>query len=357
MNIALLAAGMSWGKKESLAITVRQYAHELLRRGHTVAIISERKGAAAEEIEDGVHLFRGSGGIFFSYVAAFYRARKLGRFDVIHGFSAAPVFVLRSLLCKLVEPRARVVHTLKSYSRSALGNYCTWLLNFVHHVTVPTAIYKSKLRFVREKRISVVRSHIDLAAFRAYSAAEKKEVRAKLGLPAVPVLFYYGATWTDKGVDDLVFAVRQLLDQHIACFLLIAPRYEIEKDLKTLIMDTLGSNARIDYGISVVDYLNAADVCVLPYKSICGTEGNPSCLLEAMACKTAVVTTSILELREIVVDDVLMAIPGDCTSLAHALSSVLNNAKLRERLAEHAQIAQFDVRIVAEQFLKIYESK
>ena len=42
MHIALLASGMSWGKKESLAITVRQYARELQRRGHTVAIISEK---------------------------------------------------------------------------------------------------------------------------------------------------------------------------------------------------------------------------------------------------------------------------------------------------------------------------
>lgn len=360
MNIALLASGTSLGKKESLAITVRQYAKELQRRGHKVAIISEKKGGLCEEI-DGVPIFRADGGVFFAYPRAFYLARKkLGQFDVIHGFSAAPVFVLRSFLCMLIEPRARVIHTVKSYSRSSFGHYFTWLLNFAHAVTVPTHVYKKKLRLVRKNSISVIRSHIDTSAFYAYSAREKKAIKKKLELPDIPAIFYYGATWNDKGVDDLLHAVRLLIDKKIQIFLLLVTRYELEKPLRELISELkLENNVRIiNEQIKVIDYLNAVDICVLPYKSLRGTEGNPSCLLEAVACQTPVVTTKLAELQEIFEDghDILMASPCDYAELATCIKRLVSEPAFAKQLVLCAskKITLFDIKIVTDQFLKMY---
>ena len=360
MHIALLASGMSWGKKESLAITVRQYAQELQRRGHTVAIISEKKGALSEEVEDGVLLFRANGGSLFAYLFAFYRARKkLGTFDVIHGFSAAPVFVLRSLLCKIVEPRARVIHTLKSYSRSSFGYYFTWLLKFAHGVTVPTLVYKQKLRSLRH--VSVIRSHIDISAFYSYPPKEKKLIRKILNLPEVPILFYYGATWDDKGVSVLFQAIRQLLDQNSPVFLLLVTRYELESPLKQQLLDLkLNNHVRvINEKITVCDYLNAVDVCVLPYKSLRGTEGNPSCLLESVACKTPVITTKLPELEEIFENetDMLLVQPNNAVQFAVGIKQLLDEPSLAERLAHHAwtRIADFDVKKITDEFLKCYD--
>src|SRR3989344_1307894 len=321
MHIALLASGMSWGKKESLAITVRQYARELQRRGHTVAIISEKKGALSEEIEDGVPLFRSNGGSIFAYLFAFHRARKkLGRFDVVHGFSAAPVFIIRSLLCK---------------------------------------IFEQKLRLLRN--VSVIRSHLDISLFYSYPPKEKKSIRKILNLPDVPVLFYYGATWDEKGVDVLFQALRQLLDQSTQVFLLLVTRYEIEQPLKQQLLDLkLNNHVRvINEKITVCDYLNAVDVCILPYKSLKGTEGNPSCLLECIACKTPVVTTKLPELQEILVHerDVLMALPSNQPSLAACIHHLIRDKEFRLRLANNAKrkIGQFDVKIITDQFLKLYE--
>ncbi|HLC19746.1 MAG TPA: glycosyltransferase family 4 protein [Candidatus Nanoarchaeia archaeon] len=359
MHIALLASGMSWGKKESLAITVRQYARELQRRGHTVAIISEKKGALSEEIEDGVPLFRSNGGSIFAYLFAFHRARKkLGRFDVVHGFSAAPLFVIRSLLCKMLEPRARIIHTLKSYSRSSFGNYFTWLLKFAQAVTVPTLVYKQKLRLLQN--VSVIRSHLDISTFYSYPPKEKKSIRKILNLPDVPVLFYYGATWDEKGVDVLFQALRQLLDQSTQVFLLLVTRYEIEQPLKQQLLDLkLNNHVRvINEKITVCDYLNAVDVCVLPYKSLRGTEGNPSCVLESVACKTPVITTKLPELEEIFENgtDILLVQPNDAEQLAAGIKQLLDELSLGEQLAHHAwtRIADFDVKKITDEFLKLY---
>ena len=97
---------------------------------------------------------------------------------------------------------------------------------------------------------------------------------------------------------------------------------------------------------------------VLPYPTLDGTEGNPSCMLEAMASKTPVITTNLPELREIVTPekDVLMAKPGDHSSLSTHIKRLLENPLLGQKLAQNSFLKsqQFDGNRIAEQFLQLY---
>ena len=111
--------------------------------------------------------------------------------------------------------------------------------------------------------------------------------------------------------------------------------------------------------VKIEDYVAMADMVVLPYPNLIGTEGNPSCMLEAMACKTPVITTDLPELREIAEPEkeVLMAKPKDSDSLAAEINRLLKDKKLQEKLAENAyeKSKGFNDKIITKQFLELYE--
>jgi len=110
--------------------------------------------------------------------------------------------------------------------------------------------------------------------------------------------------------------------------------------------------------VIIEDYVSMANAVVLAYPNLIGTEGNPSCLLESLAAKTPVITTSLKELREIVTheEDVLMAIPGNVSSLADNITRLLNDPILQEKIQQNGIIKakEFSTEKIATQFLKLY---
>ena len=156
-----------------------------------------------------------------------------------------------------------------------------------------------------------------------------------------------------KGLQNFVQG-----SENIHAQIIIAPRDYPDQEFFTSVKDR--PNIRvITVDIDVVEYVNLADVVVLPYLDLTATERNPSCLIEAMACKTPVVTTDLPELREIVEPekDVLMSKPGDVDSLTLQINRILENAPLRKKLAENAysKSKQFDTKIVTKQFVDLYQ--
>ena len=359
MRIAFLTTGFSQGNKEATKITISLLARTLQKQGQEISIITQGKSS---EHEQGLSIFRASSPIvkgLLSYPLALHKTQK--KFHILHGFSAAPALILRSLLSRHFSQNAKIVHSLKSYSKSKWGRKGYWLLNSADVVTVPTEVFRRRLiaRGVKERKIRVIRSPIDCQRFVPFTAAEKSKLRKKLGL-SKKTIFYYGGTWNGKGVQDLLRAFTFLLHQHDA-ELLLAPRYPLEKKhLQTIQQLGIADRVRmVQEEIDVPKYLNAVDLLVLPYRSLVGTEGNPSCLLEAMACKTPVVTTALPELQEIVgtEKEVLMVRPRDPASLALAMARLLENATLRKRLTEnaHRKAQEFDVKKIASELMKVYK--
>ena len=374
MNIAILATGIFKENKEATKITTSSLAKELIKKQHYVAIITKNKGGLPEtSIEEGIPVFRSAFGEIVSYPASFKRAQEHNhqKFDIIHGFSSAPILLIRSLLSKyFFSPKAKIVHTLKSYSKKEMGRQFFRLLNQADAITVPTTIFANSLieAGVKSEKIKVIHSHIDLEKFRPFSEAEKAKLKAKLGLPNLKgkkIIFYYGATWKEKGLDYLLHAFAALIRKREDLLLLIAPRYSLELQHQETIrrLNITGDCKIIETPIEVEYYLNAVDVCVLPYENIVGTEGNPSCLLEAMACKTPVVTSDLPELREIVEHEkeVLMAKPKDIKSLQTEIEKILDtddshNHGLLQKLIENGfqKSREFDLKKITQKYAEMY---
>ncbi len=364
MRIAFLATGFSKASKEATKITLLNLAQEMIQKGHAVTIITENQKKNPEfEKEEGIEIYRTSYGKLFSYPLCLKKVQKVKKqkFDVIHGFSAAPILILRSLLAKYFFCRkAKIVHTLKSYSKSRWGNRFFPILQLADQVTIPTKMFATKLTNsgVKEEKISLIFSPINDHKFYPQNIEKKQKLRESLGFSGKKVIFYYGATWKDKGFGDLLCAFQKMLKIRDDLLLVAAPRYTLEQvhldNIKNL---GISQQVRIvTEKIDVEDYLSAADLCVLPYRSLIGTEGNPSCLLEAMASKIPVVTTTIPEIKEIAQECVLMAEPKNVSSVAETINLALNNYPPEMIEKAYLKSKEFSNEKITESFLRIYES-
>ncbi len=380
MHIALLVSAIQPNQKESLAITTLNFADQLVKDRQEVTIVSRNKwNLPTYEKKEGIAFLRTKNrnklAIYNKLLAFPLTIRELakqGKIDILHGFSSAPLLVLRSLLArKLFAHNPIIVHTLKSYpikkdvaaksgSRvlSMLGDASYRLLNYADLVTVPTLAFAEKLieKKVKREKIKVVSSHIDLSRF---FPQEKEEIKNKYILGKRKVVFNYGAMWEIKGIDHLIKSIPKIIKKNPKVLFVFAPRNLIQAKEKYLpLIKELGIENNVlivEKDIAIEDYVNLASIVVLPYPHLEGTEGNPSCLLEAMACKTPVVTTDLPELKEIAEDCVFFAKPGDVKSLAETINKALENPnpEMVERAYRKAQ--EFSVEKITREFLDLYK--
>ena len=358
MNIALLSVGTLSNPKESARITLLLHANSLIEEGHTVTIFARK--ARDFPIEEKI------GEVILHRIASLYRypqtlrtfQRESGTpFDIIHGFSATPLLALLTKLAK-INPKTKIIHTLKSYSKYKWQDYFHFALNLADRVTVPTTVFSDKLRLVNKNKIQIVHSPINTEKFYPQN---KPMLKKKYGFNNDKVLFYYGALWKNKGVDDLIDSLPFLIKEYKNIKLLIAPRYTkyqlLSPQLKRIQFLNLEPWVKfILEDIFIEEYVNLADVVVLPYRNLIGTEGNPSCLLEAMACKTPVVTTTLPELQEVAEGSVFMATPSNVNSLAKNIRTALIHPSLEMVERAYHKSKEFKVENITKEFLKMYNA-
>ncbi len=367
MKILLISLGFKREPKEATGITLILYAKFLESKGHDVTIISD--GPKRSKLKIGritVYLFNSSG-IFpkvkahvLGYLSSAVSLK--GGYDIIHSFSASPLLAFRGFFFKLRSPKAKVFHTLKSYSTEKENRFkFISLLNMCTRVTIPTYVMKEKIvdAGASEDRLEVVRSPISTQRFRP---RDRVALKKKYGFTGKKIVLYYGSTLKNKGVHVLVEAIPNIVDGVKDAHFILAPRCDgpniriYKEDIKDMEMD---SHCTFKEGkIPIEEYVAMADVVALPYLDLYGTEGNPSCLLEAAASKTPVVTTEIPEIKEIMQPgkDIMMVRPGDSDSFAKGIIEVLNNSNLSKSLSENAfrKSKKFDIKKIGAEFLKLY---
>lgn len=369
MNIALITSSALSNKKEATWITLFSLAKEYDKLGHTVIICAARKESLPEIEEiDGIKLYRLYAGKIWSGRRSLQviAEKENISFDIVHGFSSSPLLVLNTFFAGRKFPKAKKVHTIKSYSQyAAVRTVFSGILNLVDIVTVPTKRLGESISNKRlQQKIKIIFSPIDIVKFKP---RDREKLKKKHGFAGKKVVLYYGAIREEKGVDTLIqsipLVVKDMDLQNKEIEFLFAIRSKaVEKKEKYLAMaKELGCEKYINITLEdlpIEEYVSMADMVVLAYPTLIGTEGNPSCLLESMAAKTPVVTTNLPELREIVEPekDVLMAEPKDVNSLAVQIKRLLAYPQLGGKLTENAYVKskQFDVKVIAKQFLEMY---
>ncbi|MFW6116707.1 MAG: glycosyltransferase [bacterium] len=257
--------------------------------------------------------------------------------DVIHAHWTLAGIV--SLAAGLLQNKPTILSLWGADINLARGRVLSWVnrcvFQNVDRITVVSTDLRERVLALGlpDKKIVLLPNSVDETRFRP---VDRAAARQRLGLPHdFPLILYVGSLIERKGVRDLVQAMSEIDSEMPKAQLFLVGEGHLRKDLETQVQTLeLGSNvsfagARPSHEVPY--WMNAADVLVLPSYS----EGRPTVVLEAMACRTAVVASDIGGNRELVVpqETGLLARAGDPGDIADKLVMALRDDGLRDRLS------------------------
>lgn len=196
---------------------------------------------------------------------------------------------------------------------------------------------------VERSRIRRIPNGVDTGRFRPAEPAERRRLRAALGVPVgAPTFAYVGRLVSYKGVPVLLRAWREVCRARPGPHLLLvgggsADMHNCEPELRRFVREE-ALKRRVTFAgpvEDVVPWLRAADAFVFPSEE----EAFGLALVEAMACGLPSVTTAAGGLGEIAAHRVnaLVVPPADGTALRRAMETLLDDPGLAARLGETAR--------------------
>ena len=217
-----------------------------------------------------------------------------------------------------------------------------------------------------EEKVKVQMPGIDVDHF--HPMPKDIELLQRFGCDAEDfVVLYVANLYREKGIFDLIFAFRRLMDrlgEKSKIKLLIAGRGRERDNILRLIRQLrLESCARLigSYPYSEMPKIhNLGDAFVLPSIPIpTWQEQFGYVLVESMACGKPVISTLSGSIPEVVGDAGILVQPNDCLSILTALERLVSDVTYRNELSVHARACaenNYDSKKVAVQFEQHYNS-
>jgi len=368
MKIALLTQGFRVDAAEASNITIRLLAEELAREGHDVVIFCNQiweqklveriKGYKVVRQKSDYSRAIGSSLQLLSFTSIINKEIKESgeNFDIIHNFSASPLLSFRALFAKRVSKGAKLIQTIKAETKYNLTYALTPVLNIFDIVTVPTDFLKNTLtRYgLNPVKVKIVPSYIDTEKFKPRDKARLKK-KYKL---TKKVVLYYGHLSEIKGISDLIKAAGMIKDAVILLVTGSSDSHVIPYE-KMIKEKKLGNKVKlIRTTKNIEEYVNLADVVVLPYPNLVSTEAQPSCVLETMASKTPLITTDLDELKELVNEkEVVFAKPNNPKDLASKIEKTIKQKPNTKMLnLAYKKAMKFEHKKIIKEYIKLYSN-
>lgn len=282
--------------------------------------------------------------------ALWLRTRLTGRpfFDALVG--GADVFFFPHFLLGALSPSCRRVMTWHDLSYERMPQVLSWHRRRWHDIQMrprvqalecdriiavsrSTADDLVELYDVPEDRIAVVHSGVD-ARLRRSSEQIIQEWRKSRGIEG-PFVLALGTREPRKNLPALIAAwdtVRRLPDLQNLQLIIAGQAGWMEEELSRAVCAT-----RAPGMVKYIEQFEPSErapllsaASVLAYPSLLEGFGFPP--LEAMACGTPVVAGATSSVAEVIGDAGLLVDPYRVDGLAHALESILSDARLRSRM-------------------------
>ena len=271
---------------------------------------------------------------------------RQGRFQVLDTQNPQAKF-WGSIAAKLT--RVALVSTLNSWygsehgENSLKGRLYTMLelgTNYAldRYVVVSRSIYEALVQHgINAEKIDLIHNAVEVN--HRQSSESGRELIQTLNLPPEAVILVAAGrlTWA-KGYEDLIQALRLVMQKDKQIYCLIAGEGELRQKLEKQIEDAdltkhiilLGHLPRVE----VLSLVQAGDIFVMPSRS----EGTPIALLEAAALRKPILATSVGGIPELLRDgDECLLVPSpDVPELANGLQKLIQDKDLAERLASNA---------------------
>jgi glycosyltransferase involved in cell wall biosynthesis len=308
---------------------------------------------------------------------AMAKRRSQLKFDIVHGHSGHPHYVLASLMAGRIWS-APVVHTLycplKAAAQAnglppnlALLRYFMPKVDKVIAITRNVANSLTRIGLLEEK-VRIIPPAIDIDRFNPECSGDN--VKRQIGAEG-PIILFVGNLTKTKGLDILLRAMQPVLRglpgaRLVATLDLELKRSPYEERRKRDVLEQIER-----YGLAkhvtlmgvvenMPELMAAADLLVAPFLSTDGPSDYPLPLLESMAVGTPVIATPVGGIPEIIRDGKtgILVPPGDAEALAAAIVDLLGNRQMRTTLGRRASefvSTRFSVESVARQVETVYE--
>lgn len=278
---------------------------------------------------------------FLSYFGARYaRKRKLPSILIEHGTGHIAMGSAIGNLCGHVYEHvlvAMIKRNLKNFY--GVSEECTrWLEHF--HIRAKGVLYNS----------------IDHEQIQKLYEAEDDTVRNAVDYHDGDVIITYtGRLIAQKGIKKLIAAVEQVSRKNKYVKLCIAGDGELYDEIAGISRQNIKCLGRLEFE-QVIQLLKITSIYCLPTDY---PEGLPTSVLEAIACRTYVVTTKAGGSKEIITDSSLGTILEHNTveEIADALCSVMDNPDRRRQTVEQAYkrvCGTFTWKVTAGKLMKLF---
>lgn len=189
---------------------------------------------------------------------------------------------------------------------------------------------------IDKSKFAILPYPIELSDSREFDLPKIKE---SLGLPASAFVVGTIARFVEqKGLPYFIKAVAEILKKNNRedIYFLIVGYGKMELDLRKMVDDLkINSRLLISPARDIKEILPIFDIFVIASL----WEGQPIAMLEAMSSGRPIVATNVGGIPEILIDgkNGLLAEPKDSVSLANAITRLLDNNELRNRVASEAK--------------------
>jgi glycosyltransferase involved in cell wall biosynthesis len=377
----------------------RSLAKGLVAAGHEVDIVTTRhpQGLLGEERDgarwhyvDAAHLHpwlpRRDSVWLPRSCEAFLRIHGERPFDVIHSESTSAIGLVRRGIHRCVPLVAKYHGNAIALTRAALARAraggarvkvreakgLVWLFGewfqYGHWYRFRPCVWMvpSRREFEDTRRVCflkaslghIVPNGVDVTLFKP---RPRQQVRTELHLRDGPLFVSVGRLNVEKGMHHAVRALAALGDDARRATLVLVGEGEERERLEQL-ASSLGLERRIIFAGAqphevVAKYIAAADLFLFPTER---GEAAPLVLPQAMACAVPVIASDIGGIPEVVRrsgENGLLVPPGDVPALTEAMSALVRDESLRERLGQAARrrvLSQYTVERMVEQTLDVY---
>jgi glycosyltransferase involved in cell wall biosynthesis len=230
-------------------------------------------------------------------------------------------------------------------------------------ITVPTNCFAAKIPFKKsfnKNKIHLIGSPIDVNKFYPKTSQNSTSPSDKNpknnNRKKTSKIMYYGALTVHKGANLLFEIIPLVIAKKPNTHFYIFPRHtnidHWREKAKTAGIDqycTFNTNE-----VDIAQEVRNSDLIILPYVNLRGTDGNPSCLLEAMTCEVPIVTANLPELVEITQNTVALSVPHPQAFASQILSSLDHYHS--QNLKDAAKLAQnYAAPSIAKQLDNLYK--
>lgn len=362
VNILMLSweyPPLSYG---GLARHVQDLSEKLVKRGHTVYIITQGdNNIPLWEEKAGVKIFRSRGvevgtedfikkilHLNFQLLERALEIKNLSKnFDIIHAHDWLVFWAAKVLKHSIKKPLIYTIHATEYGRNRGLHNNMQRYINDLEwyscfeawRVIVCSNYMRNEVRGlfqIPEDKIEVIKNGVTAENYKD-EAPEK--FRSQFVHPEEKMIFYVGRLVREKGVQILLQAMPEILSHNEQVKLVVSGRGPYRQNLMSL-AHSLGIAERVYFTGFISDkdrnYLyDAADIAVFP--SLYEPFGIVA--LEAMAAKAPLITTSAGGLDEFVHNghNGIKVEPGNPGQLAGAVIELLDDENKAKKMAERAQ--------------------